>query len=59
MLKSNLNNVELGILNDRVQFGDNINGNNSFHKISESIKELTIKNDKIKERVLHTFLSSM
>lgn len=54
ILKSNLNNVELGILNDRVQFGDNINGNNKlFIKSANQIKELTIKNDKIKEKVLH------
>ena len=53
ILKSNLNNVELGILNDRVQFGENINGNNKlFIKSANQMKDLTIKNDKVKEKVL-------
>jgi hypothetical protein len=54
ILKSNLNNVELGILNDRVQFGDNINGDNKLFVKSESqLKEISIKNDKVKEKALH------
>ena len=53
ILKSNLNNVELGILNDRVQFGENINGNNKlFIKSANQMKDLTIKNEKVKEKVL-------
>ena len=55
LLKSNLNNVELGIINDRVSFGNNINGNNKlFIKSADDLKNITIReDDKTKEKVLH------
>lgn len=53
ILKKNLNNLELGIINDRVQFGKNINEDNKLSiKTSEQLRDLTLDNDKVKEKAL-------
>jgi hypothetical protein len=53
ILKKNLNNLELGIINDRVQFGKNMNEDNKLSvKTPEQLRDLTLDNEKVKEKAL-------
>ena len=54
ILKENLNNLELGIVNDRIKYGKGINTDNKvLIKKSNNLREISIDNEKVKEKVLH------
>lgn len=54
ILKSNLNNLELGIINDRVKYGKEIENSDRISVSHvDDLREITINNEKVKEKVLH------